>query len=311
MDHLVEFALFIAGLIFGSFLNVCITRIPRDESIVRPPSHCRNCGAPVRWFDNIPVFSYLLLGSRCRACGAHISLRYPAVELLTGIVFAACYACYGTNWLTLKFSILSFLLIGLIFMDAETGLLVHEFTYPGIILGLAFGWIAPVDPSGTWFLLLLFQSSIASPRALSLLDSVVGALFGAGFLYAVWALYYLVRKRHGLGFGDMALMAMSGAFLGLKLAAIVVVCAPIVTLIYILGMLAVNLLHPARSRSRSVMAAQVEAERQQSASELDVAPSDQRPFLQREIPFGVFLGACSLAAIFSGEAAWRWYISRF
>ncbi len=316
MDRFFECALFVAGLAFGSFLNVCITRIPRDESIVRPPSYCRACGNPIRWRDNIPVLGFLLLRGRCRECGSRIPYRYPAVELLTAVVFAACYAWFGPTWLTLKFCVFGFLLIGLIFMDAETGLLPHEFTYPGIVLGLAFSWIAPGDSAGTWLLLLAFQKHIQSIRSLALLDSVVGALVGAGFFYLAWALYYLTRKRHGLGFGDIALMAMSGAFLELKLNLLVIVCAPIITLVYILGLLAREafLLRTRRSddESRAAMAG-LEGQSQplRSPSQADSEAAGEPPFLQRELPFGVFLGACSLAAIFFGEAAWSWYLGRF
>jgi len=289
-----ECVLFLAGLALGSFLNVCITRIPRDESIVRPPSHCRACLRPLRWRDNIPVFSFVWLRGRCRQCGSRISYRYLAVELLTAVIFATCYARFGPSLLALKFCVFTFLLIGLIFMDAETGLLPHEFTYPGTALGLVFAWLAPGDSTGTWLLLLAFHQHIASVRALSLLDAVVGAFVGAGFFYVAWALYYLTRKRHGLGFGDIALMAMSGAFLGLKLNLFVIVCAPIVTLVFILALLAWEGL-----RSRRGTAA------------LDAEAENETPLLQRQLPFGVFLGTCALAATFVGEAAWAWYLRGF
>ena len=300
-----ESVLFLAGLVFGSFLNVCITRIPRDESVIRPSSHCRGCGKPIRWFDNIPLLSYALLRGRCRSCGTRIPLRYPTVELLTGLLFAACFAWYGPTWLTLKLCIFCFLVTGLIFTDAETGLLVHEFTYPGIVLGLALAWIAPWDYSATQFLLLVFDKHIASIRWLSLLDSTIAALAGAGFFFLAWALYYLVRKRHGLGFGDIALMAMTGAFLGLKLTAFVIACAPIVTVFWALVLLVWEALRPSRSAPTAVA---VNGKRRSGKKD---SPSKEQPFLQREIPFGVFLGICSLAAIFLGEAAWKWYLGRF
>ncbi len=295
MNLFYECALFVAGLAFGSFLNVCITRIPREESIIRPPSHCRECGKPVRWRDNIPVLSFVMLRGRCRECGSRIPYRYLAVELLTASIFAACYARFGPTWLTLKFCVFAFLLIGLIFMDAETGLLPHEFTYPGMVLGLAFAWIVPGDPAGTRLLLLAFHKHIENLRALSLLDSVVGAIVGAGFFYAAWALYYLTRKRHGLGFGDISLMAMSGAFLGLKLAVFVIVCGPVLTLVYILVLLVWETFRRRLTRNAG----------------RDTKSSDETPFLQRELPFGVFLGICSLVAIFFGEAGWAWYLRGF
>ena len=323
LDRLIECVLFVAGLAFGSFLNVCISRIPRDESIVRPPSHCRACGRPIRWYDNIPVLGFLLLRGHCRACGSPISYRYPSVELLTALVFTACYVWYGPTWLALKFCIFGFLLIGLIFMDAETGLLPREFTYSGIVIGLAFSWIAYGDSSATRFLLLLFGKRIPDVHWLSLMDCTLAALFGAGFFYFAWALYYLARKRHGMGFGDIALMAMSGAFLGLKLTALVMFCAPIVAVLYIVVLLVREAFRPkAGDSAKQTMQTSAEAESRPlstssgaEASQLqssDVATEtvEQRPFLQREIPFGVFLGACSLATIFFGEAAWRWYLGK-
>ncbi len=140
MNLFLECALFVVGLAFGSFLNVCISRIPRDESVVAPGSHCRACGKPIAWHRNIPVVSWIMLRGRCADCGAPIALRYPAVELLTALLFVACFAKFGPTWTCLKMCIFCFLLVGLIFMDAETGLLVREFTYPGIVIGLALAW---------------------------------------------------------------------------------------------------------------------------------------------------------------------------
>jgi leader peptidase (prepilin peptidase)/N-methyltransferase len=296
LDRLLECALFVVGLAFGSFLNVCISRIPYDESVVSPRSHCPNCGAPIRWFDNIPVVSWLLLGARCRDCHARIRFRYPAVEILTALLFVACYAEFGWTWLTLKFLVFSFLLVGLIFMDAETGILAREFTYPGILLGLLFSWIAGVDSSGTRFLFQLYSRHWESARTLSLLDALLGAIVGAGFFYLAWALYYLIRRKHGIGFGDIALMAMSGAFLGLKLVLLVIFFAPLVTVLYAL----VVLLSEAFGFSAAGAAAQE-----------DNALAHGEPLMTRQFPFGVFLGGCSLAATFFGQAIWEWYLGRF
>ena len=291
MDRLFECALFVVGLVFGSFLNVCISRIPRDQSIVSPPSHCPRCGAAIRWYDNIPVMSWLFLRGRCRSCAERISLRYPTVELLSGIGFAACYATFGTTWLTVKFCAFVFLIIGLIFMDAETGLLPHEFTYSGIVLGLAFSWVAPPDYAATIFLLRLFGVSAPTVHMLSVCDAVLGALIGAGFFYLAWALYYLVRKKHGVGFGDIALMAMAGAFLGLKLVVLVIFLAPISGVIYVTALLVIEAFLADASQPQRV--------------------NTDPPFLAREIPFGVFLGGCSLLATFAGEVIWAWYLRLF
>lgn len=291
MDRLLECALFVVGLIFGSFLNVCISRIPRDESVVSPPSHCPRCGAGIHWFDNIPLLSWVLLRGRCRACDDRISLRYPIVELLAGILFLSCYAVFGPTWLTLKFCIFSFLLLGLIFMDAETGLLPREFTYTGIALGLSLSLVAHTDYSGTAFLLRIFGVNVPNPGFVCLTDAVVGALVAAGFFYLAWAVYYLVRRQHGLGFGDIALMGMSGAFLGLKLVVVVIVLAPISAIFYVIFLLL-----------REAFGSHGQEEAKATA---------KQPFLGREIPFGVFLGTCSLFVIFAGESLWTWYLGFF
>ena len=295
MDLAIECALFVVGLALGSFLNVCISRLPRDESVIRPRSHCPACGAFLRWHDNIPLLSWLLLRRRCRACGAPIALRYPAVELLTALLFTACYLSFGATLATAKFCLFCFLLVGLIFTDAETGLLPREFTYSGIVLGLALSWIAPPDSAATQFFLRVYGAHLPAPAQLGLLDSAIGALLGAGFFYLAWALYYLVRKRHGLGFGDIALMAMVGAFLGLKLTLLVIFSAPLAATVY-----AALLLLAGRFRQ---------------TPETGEAPAGQssvrESFLAQELPFGVFLGVCSLAAVFFGESVWRWYLGRF
>jgi leader peptidase (prepilin peptidase)/N-methyltransferase len=296
LDLAFECALFVVGLVFGSFLNVCISRIPRDQSVISPRSHCPACGAFLRWHDNVPFLSWLLLRRRCRDCGSRISLRYPTVELLTAVLFTACYVSFGPTLMTAKFCIFCFLLVGLIFMDAESGLLPREFTYPGIVLGLALSWLAPTDSTGTQFFLRAYGAPLPTPVQLGLLDSAIAAVVGAGFFYLAWALYYLLRKRHGMGFGDIALMAMAGAFLGLKLTLFVIFSAPLAGVVY------AAVLFARRSRNTPAMGEGLDGQARSSARE---------SFFMQELPFGVFLGTCSLAAVFFGESIWRWYLSFF
>jgi leader peptidase (prepilin peptidase)/N-methyltransferase len=292
LDILLEFALFVVGLAFGSFLNVCISRIPRDLSVVAPSSHCPHCRSAIRWRDNIPLLSWALLRGRCRQCGLPISRRYPAVELLTAVMFVACFVWFGYTWLTTKSCVFCFLILGLIFMDAETGLLPHEFTYSGIGLGLAFAGIAPVDPAATAFLLNLFGlRDIPQGPPLFFLDVVIAAVFGAALFYLTWALYYLVRRRHGMGFGDIALMAMVGAFLGLKLTLLVVFLAPITATLFAAATFGISRMAGAGLRP--------------AHEEVDATAS--KSFLLHELPFGVFLGATSFIALFFGKQIWQWY----
>lgn len=295
MDSLLACALFVAGLAFGSFLNVCISRIPRDLSIVTPPSYCPRCEARIRWRDNVPLLSWVLLRGRCRTCGAAISWRYPAVELLTAALFVASYACCGFTWLGLRACVFCFLLVGLIFMDAETGLLPHEFTYTGVLAGLASAWLAPFDPSGTLFLLRVSGLRNVTPGPeLWLADAALAAAIGAGFFYFAWALYYLVRKRDGVGFGDVALMGMVGAFLGLKLTLLVMFVAPLFATLVAFGLLF-------GSRGAWPFAP--------ATATPGSAASDS--FLARALPFGVFLGGSALIALFCGARIWTWYLEMF
>jgi len=287
LDAICECALFVLGFVFGSFLNVCISRIPRDISIVRPSSHCPVCSAPIRWRDNVPLLSWALLGGRCRACSARISLRYPAVELLTAILFLACYMWFGPALLTVKFCIFSFLLVGLLFMDAETGLLPREFTYPGIVLGLGFSTAAPTDSYGTQLLVHAYNGHLTSSQV-SFLDAVLGALLGAGFFFVSSGLYFLVRKRQGMGTGDLALIGMSGTFLGLKLTLIVLFLAPLSATLYALMRAVRHMTEAGKNRG-----------------------SIKESLQSWKIPFGVFISAVSLGVVFFGQAIWRWYLSFF
>ena len=212
------------------------------------------------------------------------------------MLFTACYLSFGPTLLAAKFCIFCFLLVGLIFMDAETGLLPREFTYSGIVLGLALSWMAPTDGSGTQFLLRAFGVQLPSPAKLALLDSAIAALVGAGFFYLAWALYYLLRKRHGMGFGDIALMAMAGAFLGLKLTLFVIFSAPLAGVAY------AAIVFARRGHNKPEKSGVLDGQAQ---------PSPREAFLAQELPFGVFLGGCSLVAVFFGESIWGWYLGFF
>lgn len=201
------------GLVFGSFLNVCIVRVPRRESIVSPGSHCPGCGHSIRWYDNIPVLSYVLLQARCRDCGERISLLYPLVEILTAVVFLLEFRRYGLTLELAKALIFAMLILILIFTDFRERRIPHKITLTGIIVGLLLCLVVPVDsrPVG-W---ILGQWNIFPPQiVLSLLGAVLGALIGGGLFFGAGEAFYHLRHKEGLGFGDVMLMLVVGIFLG-------------------------------------------------------------------------------------------------
>jgi leader peptidase (prepilin peptidase)/N-methyltransferase len=210
----------LAGLLIGSFLNVCIFRLPRDLSVISPArSFCPGCEKTIAWYDNIPVLSYILLGGRCRNCRERIPLRYLLVELSTAAAFAGCVAAYGLSLPALKFAVYSAILITLIASDLEERILPDEFTLGGTVVGIVIAAFVPMEPG--WAYLLLGQelrSFKPDLRWLSVAEAVLGAAFASGVIWLVGWLYSKVRHREGLGFGDVKMIAMIGAFMGLKWA---------------------------------------------------------------------------------------------
>jgi leader peptidase (prepilin peptidase)/N-methyltransferase len=202
------------GLLIGSFLNVCIYRLPRDLSVVRPRSYCPQCEKPIVWSDNIPLVSYFLLGRRCRHCRQTIPARYPIVEALTGALFFLFVAALGPTLEALKFCLLSALLTGMIFSDLEELILPDEFTLGGLAAGLALSWVVPVRDGASEFIFTIMGSSLRGPR-LSLAEAAIGAAVPAAFLWLTGELFHRIRHKEGLGFGDVKMIAAVGAFIGL------------------------------------------------------------------------------------------------
>jgi len=202
------------GLIIGSFLNVCIYRWPRDFSVVRPRSHCTSCDKMIAAYDNVPIISFLLLGGRCRYCKAPISLRYPIVELLTAVAFFHFVYALGPTVAALKMCVLAALLVGLTFSDLEERILPDEFTKGGMALGFVFALFVPV-PDNIGEAILFLMGIHANGVASSLAEAAVGAALPAFFLWGAGELYFRIRHKEGLGFGDVKLIAMVGSFLGL------------------------------------------------------------------------------------------------
>jgi leader peptidase (prepilin peptidase)/N-methyltransferase len=184
----------IFGLLIGSFLNVVIYRLPRGQSIVTPPSSCPGCGSRLRAIDNVPVLSWLALGGRCHRCKAPISIQYPIVEAVTGLLFLLVAWLTPVGPLLLARLLLVTILIVLFGIDLHHQILPNVITLPAVVIGFGFSLVAPPG----WR------------------DSLLGILLGGGILYGIAAAYYAVRREEGLGMGDVKMLAMIGAFLGWK-----------------------------------------------------------------------------------------------
>lgn len=303
MDPALAVAIFMMGLAFGSFLNVCIYRLPLDLSVVHPRSACPTCRQPIHSYDNVPVLSWLILGGRCRHCKARISPRYMVVELLTGAIFLACYAHFGLTLATLKYCAFGFLLLGLIFTDAETQLLPDKLTLTGLGLGLVFSLFVPVNDFVSQLLpgvISLPVSSDISWHLLSLLDALLGAAAGASFIYGAGAIYLRARGVEGMGFGDVKLMAMVGAFLGLKLTIFTLFTASIAGSLF--GLSTVAAVWIKRTRRRMTRHHESGGEARRRAWE-----SATIALRRHQMPFGVFLGGMAMVALFFGNSFLHWY----
>jgi len=186
---------FVIGLFIGSFLNVCIYRIPEGKSVIWPPSHCPYCGERIKPYDNIPVISYFLLKGKCRSCGERISYRYPAVELLTGVLTAATVCKFGVSLSSLYYLLLVYYLIVISFIDLKTMEVPVRFSYGALLSGLLLSFFVPQH---------------------SFKEAVFGASFGAGVILFIIETYYVFTGKEGMGYGDANIMAVVGAFLGWK-----------------------------------------------------------------------------------------------
>jgi leader peptidase (prepilin peptidase) / N-methyltransferase len=242
------------GLMLGSFMNVCIYRLPRGLSAVRPRSGCPNCGHLLAWYENVPVVSYLVLRGRCRTCRAAISPMYPVIEAVTGAVFLAGYLWYGPSALLIVRLAFAWAMIALFVIDYQHQILPNVITIPGIVVGI-------------------LSNILAGPGWIA---SVVGAVVGAGSLYAIAEIYYRVRHEEGLGMGDVKMLGMIGAFLGWKLVLLTLVISSF------LG---------------SIVGVFVLVSRKES--------------LKYAMPFGTFLAVGALVASVLGDAILDWYLGFF
>ena len=249
------------GLAFGSFLNVCIWRLPRHESVAAGRSRCPDCGAEIRAWDNVPLLSFVLLRGRCRDCGTAISWRYPAIELGTAALWLLCWLEFGISVQSLGMAVFCFLALGLAAMDAERMLLPDAFTLPGIILGVVYsgatchrGWLVGAGMALVW------------------------TAAAAALILGIRGLYWLIRRREGMGLGDAKLLAMIAAWLGPENTLLAFFLAVVGGALY-------GLLWLAAKRGRGAITAR--------------------------LPLGSFLCAAAIYAAFQGRATIGWYLSLF
>lgn len=192
------FGVFLLGISVGSFLNVVIYRMPRDMSILYPPSTCQSCGKRIAWFDNIPILSYLILRGRCRFCGSKIGIRYPVVELLTGISSVLTYLKFGFDLEFLFYFYFVCSMIALTFIDIDFKIIPDQINFAGLFMGVLFAFIKAIKT-------ISFEP---------ILSAILGSVVGAGFLFLVAYFYLKVRGIEGLGMGDVKLLAFVGAYTG-------------------------------------------------------------------------------------------------
>ncbi len=280
---------FLIGIVIGSFLNVCIARIPEELSIVTPESRCPRCATPIKPYDNVPVLGWLWLRGKCRSCGLPISPMYPLVELLTGLLFVACYLEFGVTQVTVKWLFFTCLIIVLTITDLRVRLLPDVVNWPGAAAGLFFSAFVPPNDGAALWVSTNFFHWLPPLRVLGLLDAVLGAAFGSLLLWGAATLYKVVRGREGMGLGDMKMMVMVGTFVGLRGSFLTILLGTflgsIVGVAIILGLYASGWQRELAERASRRSLGTVKALRWTIAS-------------QYQLPLGTFLGIAALLVVY-------------
>lgn len=266
--------MFLGGLLIGSFLNVCIYRLPRDLSVVRPRSHCPHCRRTIVWYDNIPVLSWLLLHRHCRHCFATIPWRYAAVELATGAAFLLSAMALGPTVTAAKYAVFSAIVIGLIVTDVQDRILPDELTLGGAFIGLAFSPFVNGEPG---LLSFFFWRNLSAPW-MRLTDAGFAAVASSGMIWFIPWLYQKIRHREGgwMGLGDVKMMAMVGAFLGIRGSFFTIFLGGLLGSVIGYGYIYFH----------------------------------KKDAANYELPFGTFLGIAALGIAVWGEGIARWYAGR-
>jgi leader peptidase (prepilin peptidase)/N-methyltransferase len=293
---------FLFGIVIGSFLNVCISRIPEGLSIVTPRSRCPRCETPIKSYDNVPVFAWLWLRGKCRSCGYPISPMYPLVELLTGLLFVTSYLEFGLTQASVKWLIFTCLIIVLTITDLRVRLLPDLVNWPGFVVGLFLStWVPPNDGT-VFFLCASLFHRVPPPYLLGLLDGLMGAAFGSLLLWGAAAMYKAARGREGMGLGDVKMMAMVGAFLGLRGTFLTILLGTLlgslVGAAVILGLYASGWQLALAERASRRNLGSLNGLRWTLAS-------------QYQLPLGTFLGIAALLVVYLGPHAERYLASKF
>ena len=295
---IVSIFFFLFGTIIGSFLNVCIARIPEEISIISPGSRCPKCGTPIKAYDNVPVFAWLWLRGKCRACGAPISVMYPLMELATGLLFVAAFLEYGITQATVKWLFFTCLILILTITDLRVRLLPDVVTLPGFAAGLLFSlFVPPMDGSAGALSWRFFHEHL-SQHAAGILDGILGAAFGSFLLWGLAAGYKLVRHREGMGMGDVKMMAMVGAFLGLRGTFLTILLGSLLG--SVIGVSVVLALYLAGWRRAAAKRASRRGLGTENTLRWAIAS-------QYQLPLGTFLGIGALALVYLGPSiVWHW-----
>jgi len=278
VDLLLGFYVFVVGACVGSFLNVCISRWPENLSVVRPRSRCPKCGHEISAIENIPIVSWLILRGKCRGCSERISIQYPAVELLVGLLWLAAYLGEGFTLTALRIAVFATVMLGIAITDARHFLIPDGFTVFGLFWQLTTALVALFVGGAGLF---------ATPW-----DAFIGMCVGAGAIAIVGWLGEVWLKRPAMGFGDVTLMAVVGAAVGAERALLTIFIAAVIAPIVLLA-----IVYPLSRRGLSDDGGQTELP-------LDAAAS----WRKRELPFGVFLAPAAVIALLAGDTIIGWYV---
>ena len=282
---------FLFGIVVGSFLNVCITRIPEEISIVSPGSRCPRCGTPIKPYDNVPVFAWLWLRGKCRSCGLPISPMYPLIELATGLLFVAALLEFGITQATVKWLFFTCLILILTVTDLRVRLLPDVVNWPGFAAGLMFSAFVPPGDAFGGILTGRFLHVRLPGFAAGILDGVLGAAFGSFLLWGLAVGYKAVRGHEGMGMGDVKMMAMIGAFLGLRGTFLTLLVGSLLGSVIGVGLVVALYLGGWRSGVAK------RASRRGLGTEHQLRWAIAR---QYQLPLGTFLGIGALAIVYGG-----------